>query len=224
MRLLVIEDDLQLQNVLVKGLESQGFQVDAAGNGTNGLAYLSYNEYDTLLLDLNLPDMDGLELLAQLRNEGNNIPIIILSARNTIPQRAAGLDLGADDYLVKPFDFVELNSRIHAVIRRAYGRSNPDIKIGLLRLVPANRSVYYQDIPIELSSKEYDLLEYLASNYPTTVSAESIIAHIYDDSFDPFSSVLRVHFLNLRKKLSKASEKIHIETVKGIGYRLWVEE
>lgn len=129
MRLLVIEDDQELRSVLVKGLSNQGFQVDYAANGEDGLQLLDLNEYDTLLLDLNLPDIDGLEVLSTLRETGKNTPVIILSARNTISQRTAGLDLGADDYLVKPFDFIELKSRIHAVIRRAYGRSNPDIKI-----------------------------------------------------------------------------------------------
>lgn len=224
MRLLIIEDDQELQKVLKKGLESQGFSVDVTGSGREGLELLDVNEYDLLLLDLNLPDIDGLEILSQIRNDGKNIPVIILSAHNTLSYRVNGLDLGADDYLVKPFDFIELKSRIHAVIRRAYGRSHPEIKIDKLRLIPGNRSAYFDGEMLELSGKEYDLLEYLASNYPEIVSSESIISHIYDDTFDPFSSVLRVHFLNLRKKISRVTPVIKIETIKGVGYRLWVDK
>lgn len=224
MRLLIIEDEIEINELLKKGLQKYGFQVDAVLNGTDGLNMLEMNQYDTLLLDLNLPDMDGLDIVTKLRNENIMLPIIIISARNTISDKALGLDLGADDYIQKPFDFVELNSRINAVIRRMYGRSNPNISVGNLVLLSNSRNAKVNDLILDLSAKEYDLLNILCLNYPNIVSAEDIIAHIYDDSFDPFSSVLRVHMLNLRKKLQKANCDVGIETIKGVGYRLCLLE
>lgn len=221
MRLLVIEDDRQLSKEMKIGLERQGFLVDIANTGMDGEEKAYVTDYDAVLLDLNLPDKDGLEILSFLRSNGRNLPILIVSARGNVRERSAGLDLGADDYIVKPFDFVELTSRIHAVVRRFYGRTNPKITVGALSVNPAARTVYWEKEAIPLSAKEFDILFYLAECFPQVVSGEQIIEHTYDEEFDLFSSVLRVHISNLRKKLQVASGRNLLITVKGKGYCLW---
>ncbi|MEG1779134.1 MAG: response regulator transcription factor [Oscillospiraceae bacterium] len=220
MRILIIEDDASLSKLMSQGLDAMGFCTDIASDGTMGEEKIELNTYDAVLLDLNLPDMDGLEVLSNIRKAGNNLPVIIVSARNDVMQRTNGLDLGADDYIVKPFDFSELRARIQAVIRRFYGRSNADISIGDLTINPSIRSISFCGKKLELSAKEFDILEFLASSYPHPVSAEEIIEHVYNEEFDEFSSVLRVHMANLRKKIGRVYSKPVIETLKGKGYRI----
>lgn len=221
MRVLIIEDDRQLAKEMKTGLERQGFTVDIANTGLEGEEKASITDYDAVLLDLNLPDRDGLDILAFLRNSGRNMPVLIVSAREAVKERAAGLDLGADDYIVKPFDFIELTSRIRAVVRRSYGRTSPRITIGSLSVNPATRTAVWENVDIPLSVKEFDILLYLAECYPKVVSSEEIIEHTYNEEFDLFSSVLRVHISNLRKKLQAASGQNLLVTVKGKGYHLW---
>lgn len=223
MKLLIIEDMKKLANSVKIGLEKSGFVVDVSYNGQNGEEMAYANEYDAILLDLNLPDKDGLDILRFLRSENVNTPIIIITARDDIEERAMGLDLGADDYLIKPFQLLELRARVHAVIRRFYGRTNPDIVIGFLMVNPSARIAQIGSSKINLSAKEFDILEYLAINHPNIVSSEEIAEHIYDDSFDPFSSVLRVHLTRLRKKLADAAGKDVLITMRGKGYSLCVE-
>ena len=221
MRVLIIEDDRQLAKEMKTGLERQGFTVDIANTGLEGEEKASITDYDAVLLDLNLPDRDGLDILAFLRNSGRNMPVLIVSAREAVKERAAGLDLGADDYIVKPFHFIELTSRIRAVVRRSYGRTSPRITIGGLSVNPATRTAVWENVDIPLSVKEFDILLYLAECYPKVVSSEEIIEHTYNEEFDLFSSVLRVHISNLRKKLQAASGQNLLVTVKGKGYHLW---
>lgn len=221
MRVLIIEDDRQLAKEMKTGLERQGFTVDIANTGLEGEEKASITDYDAVLLDLNLSDRDGLDILAFLRNSGRNMPVLIVSAREAVKERAAGLDLGADDYIVKPFDFIELTSRIRAVVRRFYGRTSPRITIGGLSVNPAVRTAAWENVDIPLSVKEFDILLYLAECYPKVVSSEEIIEHTYNEEFDLFSSVLRVHISNLRKKLQAASGQNLLVTVKGKGYHLW---
>ena len=221
MRVLIIEDDRQLAKEMKTGLERQGFTVDIANTGLEGEEKASITDYDDVLLDINLPDRDGLDILAFLRNSGRNMPVLIVSAREAVKERAAGLDLGADDYIVKPFDFIELTSRIRAVVRRSYGRTSPRITIGSLSVNPATRTAVWENVDIPLSVKEFDILLYLAECYPKVVSSEEIIEHTYNEEFDLFSSVLRVHISNLRKKLQAASGQNLLVTVKGKGYHLW---
>lgn len=221
MRLLIIEDDLPLAGEMKTGLERQGFTVDIANTGLDGEEKAYVTDYDAVLLDLNLPDKDGLEVLSYLRSAERNIPILIVSARDTAREKAAGLDLGADDYIVKPFDFIELTSRIRAVVRRFYGRTSPKITFGKLGVDPAARTAAWENAVIPLSAKEFDILLVLAERHGSIVSSEEIIEHTYDEDFDLFSSVLRVHISNLRKKLKAASGQDLLLTVKGKGYRLW---
>lgn len=221
MRILVIEDDIELGSVLKRALEEWNFCVDVSSLGNDGEEKALINEYDCILLDLNLPDKDGIEVLKELREKNISNPIIIITARDEIKDRALGLDLGADDYVIKPFDLVELRARINASIRRFYGRVNPEIRVNKLVINPKIRKVTYDNKNISLSTKEFDILEYIANRYPEVVSSEDIAEHIYDEFFDPFSSVLRVHISNLKKKLKLASGEEILVTLKGKGYRLW---
>lgn len=224
MKLLVIEDNRELLESMQKGLEKLDFQVDVSLNGIVGEEKAFVNNYDVILLDLNLPDKDGLEILKFLRSENIETPVIIISARDEIEERALGLDLGADDYLTKPFQLLELRARIQAVIRRFHGRTNPNIIIGDLSIHPASRSVRWLGTNISLSVKEFDILEYIAECHPAIVSNEEIIEHIYDENFDPFSTVLRVHLTKLRKKLKDSIGKDILITTRGKGYSLCIEE
>lgn len=221
MRLLIIEDDKQLANEMKIGLERQGFTIDIANTGLDGEEKAYVTDYDAVLLDLNLPDKDGLEILSYLRSNERNVPVLIVSARDRVKERSTGLDLGADDYIIKPFEFVELTSRIRAVVRRFYGRTNPKITIGSLSVNPATQTALWENVAIPLSTKEFDILLYLAERHPEIVSSEDIIEHTYNEDFDLFSSVLRVHISNLRKKLQTASGQNLLKTIKGKGYCLW---
>lgn len=220
MRILVIEDNKELCLSMKNGLEKMGFYVDVAFDAETGEEKVYINEYDVILLDLNLPDKDGLDTLQQLRENENNTPVIIVSAKDDIKQRTFGLDLGADDYITKPFQYSELRARIQAVIRRFQGRTNPIIKIGALEIDPAQRSAAFNKSQIPLKAKEFDILEYLALKYPAVISSEEIAEHVYDESFDPFSSVLRVHITRLRKKLTDACGYEMLQTMRGKGYYL----
>lgn len=221
MRLLIIEDDISLSEEMKTGLERQGFTIDLANTGLEGEEKAYVTDYDAVLLDLNLPDKDGLDILRFLRENDRNMPVLIVSARDTTRERAAGLDLGADDYIGKPFDFIELTSRIHAIVRRFHGRTNPQITVGALSINPATRTALWGNDHIALSAKEFDILLYLAQRCPEVVSGEEIVEHTYNEEFDLFSSVLRAHISNLRKKLQTVSGNNLLVTVKGKGYYLW---
>ncbi|TDW25985.1 DNA-binding response OmpR family regulator [Breznakia blatticola] len=223
MKILLIEDTKQLADSLKIGLETSGFVVDVAYTGNQGEMLACVNDYDVILLDLNLPDKDGLDILRYLRDELIESPVIIISARDEIEQRALGLDLGADDYVIKPFDLLELRARIHAVIRRFHGRVNPVISIGRLQVNPLSRQVLIDEKEVHLSAKEFDVLEYIAMQYPNVVSSEQIAEHIYDDMYDPFSSVLRVHLARLRKKLADCAKTEMLINIRGKGYKLCVD-
>jgi two-component system response regulator QseB len=220
MRILIIEDNRELALSVQRGLEREKFLVDLAFSGLEGEEKAYVNTYDAILLDLNLPDKDGLEILHFLREMNIDSPIIIITARDEIEERAKGLDFGADDYLVKPFELLELTARIRAVIRRFHGRSTPKIKINELVIDPVKRSASYQSNEIILKPKEFDILLCIAHNHPAVVSTEEIAEHVYDENFDPFSSVLRVHIARLKKQLNQVSGKELLKTIRAKGYQL----
>lgn len=223
MRLLVIEDNIELSNSMKKGLENMNFKVDISNTGEEGEEKASINENDVILLDLNLPDTDGIEVLKYLRKKSIDTPIIIITARDNVADLAIGLDNGADDYITKPFQLLEVRARIHAVIRRFHGRTNPIINIGGVKLNPVNRTVYIDEKEVILAIKEFDILEYICYKHPAVVSSEEIVEHVYDENFDPFSSVLRVHISRLKNKLKNVQGQDVLVNVRGKGYCLCVE-
>lgn len=194
--------------------------MDLAYDGEAGEEKAFVNAYDGILLDLNLPRKDGLAVLQSLRASAVESPVIIITARDEIEERAKGLDFGADDYLVKPFELLELNARLRAVVRRYHGRSLPQVKVGALTVDPVCRRVDYQQKEILLKPKEFDILLCIAQRYPAVVSSEEISEHVYDENYDPFSSVLRVHLARLKKKLSEGAEKEILKTIRAKGYQL----
>lgn len=220
MRVLVVEDNRELVLSVKKGLEQENISVDVAYDGESGEEKAFINSYDGILLDLNLPKKDGLSVLQSLRAEEVESPVIIITARDEIEERAKGLDFGADDYLVKPFELLELKARIRAVIRRYHGRALPQISIGALKIDPLGRRVSYQKTEVVLKPKEFDILLCIAQRHPAVVSSEEISEHVYDEDFDPFSSVLRVHLARLKKKLAEAAEKEVLKTIRAKGYPL----
>ncbi|HIF6500862.1 TPA: response regulator transcription factor [Enterococcus faecium] len=220
MRVLVVEDNRELVLSVKKGLEQENISVDVAYDGESGEEKAFINSYDGILLDLNLPKKDGLSVLQSLRAEEVESPVIIITARDEIEERAKGLDFGADDYLVKPFELLELKARIRAVIRRYHGRALPQISIGALKIDPLGRRVSYQKTEVVLKPKEFDILLCIAQRHPAVVSSEEISEQVYDEDFDPFSSVLRVHLARLKKKLAEAAEKEVLKTIRAKGYQL----
>lgn len=223
MRVLIIEDHKELSDSVREHLLIENYQVDVAYEGIIGEEKAFVNEYDVILLDLNLPDKDGIDILKFLRSEGIETPIVIMTARDALDERTMGLDSGADDYIGKPFQLKELSARMRAVIRRYYGRSQPLIIIGPLTINPASRQAKWNQDIIPLNVKEFDILEYLAMRHPSVVSSEEIAEHIYDEDFDPFSSILRVHFTRLRKKLEKTCGKDILVNIRGKGYYICVD-
>ncbi len=220
MRLLLIEDYRPLRQSLAKGLHEAGFAVDSTGDGREGLWYAMGSDYDVIILDLMLPGMDGLEILKKIRSEGSNSQVLILTAKDAVEDRVAGLDLGADDYLVKPFAFDELLARVRALLRRGYGRKRPQIEVADLRIDPAARRVWRGRREITLTRREYALLEYLASRAGQTVSRTEVWDHVYEFNSSASSNVVDVYIGYLRKKIERPGRPRLIHTVRGHGYLL----
>jgi two-component system copper resistance phosphate regulon response regulator CusR len=220
MRVLIVEDQQRLRNWLRKGLEEADFVVDATGDGKEGLWYAKGNPYDVIILDLMLPGMDGLTILRRLREAGCESQVLILTAKDTVPDRVKGLDLGADDYVVKPFAFEELLARVRALVRRGYGRHSSTIEIGDLRIDTAKRQVWRRGKEVELRAMEYKLLEYLARRAGETVSRTEIWDHLYDFGSQTVSNVVDVYVSCLRRKLDDPGKTSLIQTRRGLGYVL----
>jgi two-component system copper resistance phosphate regulon response regulator CusR len=215
MRLLLIEDYRPLRQSLTKGLHEAGFAVDATGDGKEGLWYA--------ILDLMLPGMDGLEILKRVRGEGRKACVLILTAKDTVQDRVVGLDLGADDYLVKPFAFEELLARVRALLRRNYQEQRPCIEIDDLRIDLATQRVWRSLEEIQLTPREYALLEYLAMRIGQTVSRTDIWEHIYEFNSSASSNVVDVYIGYLRKKIERPDRPVLIHTARGRGYVLGAE-
>jgi two-component system OmpR family response regulator len=221
MRILVVEDDLKIAEFIQKGLKSSGFAVDHAPTGKIGLEMAFEESYDTLVVDIMLPELDGISLIKRIRAEKDNTPIIILSARDRVDDRVDGLQAGADDYLTKPFAFSELLARIQALIRRAGNVTDPmtlsyaDLSIDMLK-----RQVKRNNEVIELQPLEFSLLEYLVRNRERVVSRTMIMEHVWDYNFDPMTNVVEARICRLRDKIDKGFEPRLIHTVRGAGYVL----
>lgn len=214
MRILLVEDDPLLGDGLSSALKANGETVDWLTNGHDALHSILSEAFDIVILDLGLPGLDGLEVLKQSRDQKKDIPVLILTARDQVADRIKGLDLGADDYLVKPFDLEELEARIRALTRRYSGRSTPDICLGDLTITPEARKVLFQQRDVKLSRREYSLLFELASHPGKVISRTRLEDIIYGWEGEVDSNALEVHIHHLRKKLGSKQ----IKTVRGIGY------
>ncbi len=223
MRILIVEDYAPLRKSLVRGLREAGFAVDSTGDGEEGYWFADAGAYDVIILDLMLPGMDGLSILERLRAEGNSAHVLILTAKDTVTDRVAGLDRGADDYLVKPFAFEELLARINALLRRKYQAKSPRIQVGDLEIDTRARTAQRAGRAVELTAREYRLLEYLALRKNQTVTRSELWEHLYDINAEPNSNVLDVYVGLLRKKLERGDLPRLIHTRRGLGYVLTAE-
>ena len=221
MRLLVVEDDKKIASFLQKGLQEAGFSVDVSHNGIDGLSLALTEPYEAAVIDIMLPDLDGLSLIERMRNRGIETPVLILSARQSVDDRIEGLQRGGDDYMVKPFSFNELLARIQALLRRGQkGAESGIMTVGELQLDPLKREVRRQNKKIELPAKEYALLELMMRNPGRVLSKTSILERIYDYSFDPQTNIVDVLVCRLRNRIDKNYENKFIHTVRGMGYVL----
>jgi DNA-binding response OmpR family regulator len=223
MRVLLIEDSPRLQTSVGRGLRKAGYVVDVSGDGKDGLWLAESNEYDSVVLDLMLPGLDGLSVLRQLRDQENNVPVLILTARDTIDDRVRGLRLGADDYLIKPFALEELLARVHTLCRRRYGRKNVPLVIGDLEIDTVRRRVTRAGQVLDLAPREFSLLEYLALRRGEVVSRSDIEAHLYGESTELMSNAIDSAISSLRRKLGASDATPLIHTRRGMGYVLEVK-
>lgn len=219
MKILVVEDDARIAGFLRQGLEESGYDVSVAENGNDGYLDARLNPYDLLVLDLMLPEMDGIEVARKLRSAGRNLPILMLTARDTEGDKIQGLDVGADDYLTKPFSFGELLARVRALLRRESLSRSSIMRVGDLEVDTAAHRVYRGGKEIELSGREYSLLEYLIYRAGQVVTRDQLREHVWGDA-DVWSNVVDVYIGYLRQKIDADSEQPLIHTVRGIGYTL----
>ena len=222
MRILLIEDELRLAAVVKKGLVEDGFAVDVAYDGKDGkyMAEVNDKEYDLILLDVMLPKIDGMTLCRDLRKQGNKTPILMLTAKSSLEDKVNGLDSGADDYLTKPFAFLELRSRIHALIRRSKQETSPTVGIADLLLDPIKHNVTRAGKEIKLTPKEFSVLEFLLRHKESVVSRTMLIEHVWDYNFDSMSNVVDVFVGNIRRKVDKGAKVKLIHTFHGLGYKV----
>jgi two-component system, OmpR family, response regulator MprA len=222
MRVLVVDDDRGLRDALRRALTMSGYEVRMAENGSDALREVASGVPDAMVLDIGLPDIDGLEVTRQLRREGNRVPVLMLTARDAVSDRIDGLDAGADDYLVKPFDIDELKARLRALMRRAGGESDGDgvLSFSDLKLDPARHGVNVSGTFVELTRTEYQLLELLMLNPRRVLPHALIYDRVWGYDFGPTSNALRVYVGYLRRKLEDAGSRPLIHTVRGVGYAL----
>jgi DNA-binding response OmpR family regulator len=224
MRVLFVEDSASLRQTVAAALRRSGYAVDVAGDGEEGATLATTEPYDVLVLDIMLPRLDGLGILRRVRAAGRDTPVLMLTARTAVSDRVAGLNHGADDYLGKPFALEELLARVQALGRRRYGQTVPQISVGPLMVDTVSKTANCDGRAVELTAREYALLEYLAFRRGAVVSRTDIEAHIYDDLADPMSNVVDSAICLLRKKLSDAGAPPLIHTRRGLGYCLAASE
>ncbi|OAB43517.1 response regulator transcription factor [Paenibacillus antarcticus] len=220
MRILIVEDELDLQEAIADGLRIDGYAVDTCDNGEAAYELLYEVNYDLVVLDLNLPKMDGLEVLAKIRDEKPDLKVLILSARSSVNDKVKGLNIGANDYLEKPFDFAELEARIRNLLRRKFVQESSMLSCGAIKVDLSKRMAVLNEDEISLTKKEFALLEYFLLNKDRVVSQEELIEHVWDQNADSFSGAIRVHISTLRKKLKDVLNYDPIGTKIGEGYLL----
>jgi DNA-binding response OmpR family regulator len=220
MRLLMVEDEQRLAKMVAAGLAAEGYAVDLAHDGRTGLSMARIGGYDAIILDIMLPAMNGFQVCAALRQEGDTTPILMLTAKDGEYDEAEGLDTGADDYLTKPFSFVVLQARIRAMLRRGRSAAPTVWRFGDLTVDPATRSCRRGGSPVDLTSKEFSVLEYLASRAGEVVSKSEILHHVWDFAYDGDVNIVEVYISNLRRKIDTPYRRASIATIRGAGYRL----
>lgn len=223
MRILVVDDDPHLADAVADVLRDESYAVDVARNGEDASEQMDLNDYDLVLLDYNIPPPTGIELLIAWRDQGRATPVLMLTARSSVEQRVEGLDAGADDYLVKPFDFAEMLARVRSLLRRRERPVEPALEAGDLKMDRAKHEVAVGERRIELSPKEFALLEYLLTRKDQVVSRGDIEEHVWDSSFDSFTNIIDVLIHRLRKKIDGEQAAKLLHTVKGAGYKISAE-
>ena len=222
MRLLVVDDESELADAVARGLRQEGYAVDVAYGGSDALEMVRLNPYDLVCLDLTMPDVDGLEVCRQIRDDiGSAVRVLMLTARDSLDDRVSGLDHGADDYLVKPFALRELQARVRTLLRRDSEQTDAVLRVGDLTLDTAKHTAHRRRIELDLTAKEFALLRYFMMHPGHVLSQEHLLEHVWDENADPFTNTVRVTVGTLRRKLVvEGDEKPVIETVVGSGYRL----
>ncbi|HUT83488.1 MAG TPA: heavy metal response regulator transcription factor [Thermodesulfobacteriota bacterium] len=220
MRILLVEDDRDVARFVSKGLKENLFLVDLAKDGEEGFELITQEKYDLIILDILLPKMDGWQVLQKIKEKGIETPVIILTARDSTPDVVKGLNLGADDYLIKPFSFSELLARMRAILRRGKIQRPTELKVANLVLNQMTREVYRDTVRIDLTSKEYALLEYFMQNTGLILTRTMLLEAVWDYNFDPMTNVIDVHINHLRNKIDRDFTPKLLHTIKGVGYVL----
>ncbi len=222
MKILVVEDEPKVAGALKEGLESEGYEVTLAATGEEGFFHASSQAFDLVILDIMLPGRDGIEVLQTLRRQGARLPVLLLTAKDAVEDRVLGLDAGADDYLVKPFAFVELSARIRALLRRNKVDSDSALRVGDLEIDPVRRTVTRDGHRIEITAREFELLEYLARNHNRVVSREMLARDVWKETTraTPLDNVIDVHVARLRRKIDDPFTSKILHTVRGVGFTL----
>jgi DNA-binding response OmpR family regulator len=220
MRILVVEDDRALARIITRGLAEEGHAIDTAHTLKSAREFLSTNDVALIVLDLGLPDGNGIDFCKELRDAGSAVAVLMLTARDGVAERIVGLDAGADDYLPKPFDFGELSARVRALLRRPRDVRAPQINVGSMVIDSATRRVILDGSVVPLTTREFALLHHLASQLDAVVTRTELIDSLWDSNYDGFSNVVDVHIRNLRRKLDRPGGPLPLETVRGAGYRL----
>ena len=220
MRLLLVEDDKKLTGYIKKGLIEESYSVDVVHNGLDAIGAVSTAEYDLIILDILLPGRSGIDVCREIRSRGFTTPVVMLTAKDAVEDKVSGLDAGADDYIAKPFSFDELLARIRALLRRAQSYKTPVLKVADLELDPGAHRISRGGSEIQLTGKEYALLEYLMRNKGRIVTETNILEHVWDMQTDPFTNVVSVYIHYLRNKVDRGFDKALIHTVRSIGYTI----
>lgn len=218
MKILVVEDERDLNRIITKHLKKNNYSVDSCFDGQEALDFISYSEYDLIITDIMMPNVDGYEFIDKLRANKNNTPVIMLTAKDTLEDKIVGLDSGADDYIVKPFEFDELLARIRVLMRRNYGLATNIIRIEEVTLDLAKKQVAKSGEIIDLTGKEYEVLEYLMKNKGSILSRDQILNHVWDYEYEGASNIVDVIIKNIRKKLDRGEGNTIIYTKRGLGY------
>jgi Response regulators consisting of a CheY-like receiver domain and a winged-helix DNA-binding domain len=217
-KILLIEDEVMLNNIIAKRLRLEQMMVDCCFDGEEALEYLSVSGYDAVIVDIMMPKLDGLGVVEYLRKADNKVPVLFLTAKDSLQDKVAGLNIGGDDYLVKPFEFDELIARIYALVRRSRNQGNNELRVGPLRIDTQSRQIFCEEIEVPLTAKKFDLLYYLASNSNAVLTRQQIFDHIWEYDYESSSNLIDVYIKELRKSLDHLSDKRLIHTVRGVGY------